>query len=118
ILLFIFITQGFIFSKVLAKDTTVTASKQYKVGFLKKIFLGRHYRAEWAVPVQVSLFDADTVKGGLTPIKKGGSRQTTNLRLEDSLGRQFVIRSIDKTPTKALPDALQKTIFADIIQDQ
>jgi hypothetical protein len=118
ILLFIFITQGFIFSKVLAKDTTVTASKQYKVGFLKKIFLGRHYRAEWAVPVQVSLFDADTVKGGLTPIKKGGSRQTTNLRLEDSLGRQFVIRSIDKTPTKALPDALQNTIFADIIQDQ
>lgn len=106
------------FSATAGKDTTVVAGEHYKVGFLKKILLGRHYRTEWTTPVQVPIFDIDTVKGGLTPIKKGGSRQTTNLRLQDSLGRQFVIRSIDKTPTRALPKELQKTIFAQLMSDQ
>jgi hypothetical protein len=68
--------------------------------------------------VTVEVFDINKEQGGLKPLKQGGSRQTTNLRLEDSLGREYVLRSVDKTPSRALPKELQKTIAGDIMQDQ
>ena len=64
------------------------------------------------------IFKVDTILGGLTPIKQGGSRQTTNLRLKDSLGREYVIRSVDKTPSRALEKELRRTIAGDLIEDQ
>ncbi|MBX9852253.1 MAG: outer membrane protein assembly factor [Cytophagaceae bacterium] len=99
-------------------DTTVIAGEKYKAGFFKKIFLGTHYRKEWTTPVTVAIFEIDTIMGGLTPIKQGGSRQTTNLRLKDSLGREYVIRSVDKTPSHALEKELRQTIAGDLIEDQ
>jgi hypothetical protein len=96
----------------------VSAGKHYKAGIIKRFFLGAHYRKEWATPVDVKLFNINTWRGGLKPVKQGGSRQTTNLRLEDFKGHQYVIRSIDKTPTRALPEELRKTLIAYIFQDQ
>lgn len=97
---------------------TTIPNKNYKAGLVKRILLGTHYRKEWTTPIQVKVFKADTAFGGLTPIKQGGSRQTTNLHLKDSIGRQYVIRSINKTPTRVLEDEFQKTVIAKILQDQ
>lgn len=105
-------------SAIIEGDTTITAGKHYKAKWLKQIFLGSHYRKEWSTPVTVPIFDIDTIKGGLTPVKLGGSRQTTNLRLKDKLGREYVIRSVDKTPSRVLPKELQKTVAGAIVQDQ
>jgi hypothetical protein len=99
-------------------DTTVIADKRYKAKWLKQLFLGTHYRKEYATPITVPVFDIDTIQGGLEPIKLGGSRQTTNLRLKDNLGREYVIRSVNKTPSRALPKALQPTVVGKIVQDQ
>jgi hypothetical protein len=101
-------------------DSTVkvSAGKHYKAGIIKRFFLGAHYRKEWSTEVEVKVFNINTWRGGLKPIKQGGSRQTTNLRLEDSKDQQYVIRSIDKTPTRALPEELRKTLIAYIFQDQ
>jgi hypothetical protein len=100
------------------EDTVTIPGKQYKAGKVKRLLLGNHYREEWTTHVNVKIIDIDTLFGGLKPIKQGGSMQTTNLRLEDKDGRQYVIRSINKTPTKALPENLKKTVVADIFQDQ
>jgi len=97
---------------------TTIPNKNYKAGLAKRIFLGTHYRKEWTTPIQAKVFKADTAYGGLTPIKQGGNRQTTTLHLKDSIGRQYVIRSINKTPTRVLDEALKKTLIAKILQDQ
>jgi len=96
----------------------VVANKNYKANFFKKILLGSHYRKEWTTTIEVPVFNIDSIHGGLKPLKQGGSRQTTNLRLEDSLGHQYVLRSVDKTNTRVLPPEFQKTLIADILQDQ
>lgn len=44
--------------------------------------------------------------------------QTLSLRLADSTGREFVLRSIEKFPENAVLEMLRKTIAQDLVQDQ
>jgi len=98
---------------------TVPASKLYgNVGKLKKSILGANYREVWEKEVKVPVFDIGTEKGGLEIKKKGGGFQTKSLGLEAKNGRQYVLRSIDKYPAKAIPEFLRETFAEDIVQDQ
>ena len=99
-------------------SVTVAAGEQYLRSGFHQFWWGKHYRKVWAEPVEVPLIFMDQYKGGVVPVKQGGSFQTKNLRLEDSLGREFVLRSIDKDPSKALPASLRKTFIANIMRDQ
>ena len=99
-------------------EATVIAGKQYKRSGLHDIFWGKHYRKEWATPVKVKSIMLDTAFGGLKPIEMGGGRQTKTLRLEDKNGKQYVLRSIDKTYTKALPEIFQGTFVESIANDE
>ncbi|ULT24185.1 hypothetical protein KUH03_34975 [Sphingobacterium sp. E70] len=44
--------------------------------------------------------------------------QTQSLRMADSSGREWVLRSIQKYPERSLPESLRKTFAKDIVQDQ
>ncbi|MFK7951678.1 MAG: metallophosphoesterase [Ekhidna sp.] len=101
-------------------DSTVltVASEQYVAGKRKKVWLGENYRDVWSTPVEVDVFDISKEKGGLKILKKGGGQQTKSLRLEANDGKQYVLRSIEKYPAKAIPVALQKTFAEDVVQDQ
>jgi hypothetical protein len=68
--------------------------------------------------VTLKVFYLDTAAGGLTPYEAGGSRQTKSLRLHDSNKREYVLRSIDKTFTGALPEDLRGTFIERIANDQ
>ncbi|MBW3130131.1 hypothetical protein [Hymenobacter profundi] len=97
----------------------VAAGPQYARGRVYKFFWGRHYRKEWATPVPVRVFNLSTVvPGGLTPVQAGGSFQTKNLRLKDRNGVEYVLRSVDKDATKALPARLQKGPIGRLMKDQ
>lgn len=96
----------------------VSAGPQYQKSRLHQWLWGRHYRAEWATPVAVKKVHLDTLMGGLTPVRRGGGRQTKNLRLVDSAGKQYVLRSIDKTFGGALPPVLQGTFVETLMNDQ
>lgn len=100
-------------------DSTITlpAGAHYRRSRLHVFFYGLHYRPAWATPVEVPVLDLGTAKGGLTPIQKGGSRQTINLRLEDKEGKEYVLRSIDKDPAGALPTKWQNSYIANIARD-
>ena len=102
----------------LVDSVTVAASPILKAGKLKRALLGSHHRDAWVTPVTVPVFDVTKVKGGLTPIKRGGGMQTISLRLQDGDGYQYVLRSIDKDPSKTIPLELQETIARDIVRDQ
>lgn len=96
----------------------VIAGKKYNKSAFHNWLWGSHYRKEWATPVKVKIIHLDSIYGGLTPVEKGGGRQTKNLRLEDRKGKQYVLRSIDKTYTGALPGIFQGTFVETIANDQ
>ncbi|MCA8830133.1 hypothetical protein [Hymenobacter pini] len=102
-------------------DSTVqvAAGLQYDRGAVHRFFWGTHYRALWSLPVTVPVFNLRTaVPGGLTPVREGGSFQTKNLRLVDRNGVQYVLRSVDKDATKALPEGLQDGPVGRLMKDQ
>lgn len=106
---------------VISPDSTVqvAAGPQYARGAFHRFFWGTHYRALWALPVTAPVFNLRTaVPGGLVPIREGGSFQTKNLRLVDRNGTQYVLRSVDKDATKALPASLQDGPIGRLMKDQ
>jgi len=70
--------------------------------FSKKM-LGERRRALYLEKYNFPVLDLSTFQGGLKIIKKGGGKQTNSLRLEDSEGKQFVMRSLTKDLTRGVP---------------
>ncbi|WP_242927652.1 hypothetical protein [Pontibacter vulgaris] len=101
------------------KDSTIAIAPNpgYDHSKLFTLFYGKHYRNAWATPVQVKVLDIGTAKGGLTPLKSGGSRQSINLRLQAPDSTEYVLRSIDKDPASALPEKWRKSYPAHILRD-
>ncbi len=106
------------------KDTTikysktVIAGKQYQRSSLHQKFWGAHYRREWTTPVSVPLFYLDTAAGGLKPYASGGGRQTKTLRLRNTNGKEYVLRSIDKTFDQAFDTIYRNTFVETVVNDQ
>lgn len=98
---------------------TVSIAPEYdKVSKAHRLLFGESYRKLWAAPVRVRVFHLEREKGGLMITGKGGGLQTKSLRLTDTSGREWVLRSIQKYPERALPAKLKATIAKDILQDQ
>ncbi|RSK46757.1 hypothetical protein EI293_03570 [Hymenobacter perfusus] len=103
------------------RDSTVTVAVNPGYddrGKFHKFLFGEHYRKEWATPVKFPVLDMATEKGGLTPYKIGGGKQTASLKVRNEEGRNFTIRSLNKDPSAVLPEALRTGAAADILQDQ
>lgn len=105
-------------TKKQAPAITIVAGKQYYTGNFHQSLWGRHYRKEWNTPAQFKVVMLDTLAGGLTPYEAGGGRQSKSLRLRDADGREYVLRSIDKTFGKALPEIVRGTFIEAIVDDQ
>lgn len=95
----------------------IANAKYNEVGkFHRKVF-GENYRKEWAAPTKVPVIRISEVSGGLTPIKRGGGMQTISLRLADSTGKQWVLRSVNKSSEALLPSTLHYTFAEDFVDD-
>ena len=111
--LFIFLTK----SKA-QSDSATAPGGHFSTSGGRYFWMGKNYRAEWNTPVKVPVINLSTEKGGLTPVKKGGGKQTKSLRLEDANGRDYVLRSIQKFITdKTLPGDLHSEAAADLVSD-
>ena len=89
-----------------------------KVGKLHRRFFGNGYRSSWAAPVWLRVCYLSKENGGLTVVKKGGGLQTKSLRLKDSSGKEWVLRTIQKYPEQGLPPNIRSGLAKDILQDQ
>ena len=101
-------------------DSTITfpGYSDYDGSGLKRLLIGTHYREAWLSSVTVPIVDLKRMNGGMKIVKIGGNHQTTSVRLQNELGKQFVLRSVDKDPSLALPPEIRKTFAKDIAQDQ
>lgn len=84
--------------------------------FHRKIF-GENYRKEWATLTHLPVIRISEFKGGLHPLQRGGGMQSISLRLADSTGRHWVIRSVNKQSDALLPKELYKTFAQDFLDD-
>jgi len=101
------------------REVAAAATQSLAAKGLKKAVLGENYRKEWrAIIDHVPVFDIGSEQGGLKIVKKGGGMQTRSLRLEAKNGKQYVLRSIEKYPEKAVPPMLRGTVGEDIVRDQ
>ena len=101
------------------KDSIIIkAGPQYDRSKMFQWLWGKHYREEWAVPVKVPYLFLDTLAGGLTPFQAGGGRQSKSLHLRSVNNKNYVLRSIDKTFGRAIPDLYQGTYIESFLNDQ
>lgn len=99
-------------------SVVVQANPKYnEVGKFHRKLFGENYRKEWAAPTKVPVLRISEISGGLKPIKRGGGMQTISLRLEDSTGKQWVLRSVNKTAESLLPSTLHSTFAEDFVDD-
>ncbi|MEP7165379.1 MAG: BamA/TamA family outer membrane protein [Ferruginibacter sp.] len=114
---FFFITPS-AFSQNNPQTKTIEAGREYKKsGFFQSLW-GKHYRKEWSTPVAIKIAMLDTLAGGLTPYEIGGSRQTKSVKLRDKNNREYVLRSIDKSFSGALPAVAKGSFIEKIANDQ
>ena len=78
-----------------------TTEETNKRGFYKTLW-GERYRKYYSTNVNVPTVSLDTLFGGLTPTRKGGGHQSKSLRLEDSKGREYVMRAVRKNALQYL----------------
>ncbi|WP_229212549.1 BamA/TamA family outer membrane protein [Dyadobacter soli] len=100
------------------EPTTVAAGSEYASKRFKEKWFGKHYRDSWTVPVKAPYLDMDTTFGGLVIAGKGGGRQTTSLKLIAGNGKEYVFRSVDKDPFRALAYELRGTVVSQVLKDQ
>jgi hypothetical protein len=100
------------------EPATVAAGSEYASKRFKEKWFGKHYRDSWTMPVKVPYLDMDTTFGGLVIAGKGGGRQTTSLKLVAGNGKEYVFRSVDKDPFRALAYELRGTVVSQVLKDQ
>ncbi len=99
-------------------DSFTSTGATFKNTSSRRYWMGTNYRKEWMTPVKAPVINLATEHGGLTPTKRGGGKQTRSLRLEDTRGREYNIRSIQKFITaKTLPGGFESEAAADLVQD-
>ena len=84
---------------------------------MKKFFMGQNYRAEWSTPVNMKVFNISTEKGGMKAVGVGGGNQTKSLQLVDKKGKEWVLRSMNKNPSKAIPEAFRGSFAEDLVAE-
>ncbi|MEO8253136.1 MAG: metallophosphoesterase [Flavobacterium sp.] len=67
-----------------------------------RFLFGKHYRKYYSQLIDVPEVSLDNLYGGLTPSRAGGGHQSKSLRLEDSNGKEYVMRAVKKSVTRFL----------------
>lgn len=91
--------------------------KYDSVGRFHRFLFGENYRKEYARDTKVPTIRISEFNGGLTPTQRGGGNQSHSLRLVDSKGREWVLRSVEKFPEILLPEVFRKTFAGTVIKD-
>ncbi len=97
--------------------TVVIPGIEYKRSGYHNFFWGKHYRKEWNTAIRAENFYLDTFRRGLIPFEQGGGRQSKTLRLKDTGGKEYVLRSVNKDFGRALT-GMDGTFISHIAKDQ
>lgn len=104
------------FSYTTADSIITPISLQYEQrSFLHRLVMGKNYRDTWSRPVKFPVLYLSQT--GLTIDKLGGGQQTKSLRLKEASGKEWVLRTVNKTVTNAIPKTFHNTPVEAVVQD-
>jgi hypothetical protein len=89
-----------------------------KVSKIHRKLFGENFRKEWAATVKLPVIRINQINGGLKALQYGGGMETKSIRLTDPSGKEWVIRSVEKTPDKLVPENLRGTFAVDWVDDE
>ena len=115
------VTAGAAYAQSVVKNDSVVVAIEPLFNTVSKThraIFGESYRKLWAAPVKIRVFHLSQEKGGLKILQKGGGMQTKSIRLQDTSGQEWVLRTIQKYPERILPPTLRKSVAATIVADQ
>jgi len=104
--------------KPLKDSVTVCPTKTFEVGQVGRFFVGDQYRDVWRTKVKVPVINLEEIKGGLTPVKLGGGASSNSLRLMDSEGKEYILRSVVKVYNRFLKSQYSDIIWLDFYGDE
>ena len=102
----------------LRQPVAVVANPEYGAARVRRFLLARRYRKLWEAVIDVPVLDLARFAGGLRATEESGSRQTKGLKLVAADGREFRFRSVDKEPSRNVPDSLQTPTVNAVLDDQ
>src|SRR3954463_14724268 len=86
-----------------ASYKSIVAGPVYQRSSFYQWLWGRNHRVEWTTPVRVPVLLLDTAFGGLIPYKTGGGNESRSLRLYTKEGKEYTLRSINKSREDVIP---------------
>jgi hypothetical protein len=100
------------------KDSTTTTiyPGEEKTG-LNRLLWGDLHRELYYQEVAVPSLNLEDQHGGLIPVRKGGGMQTNSLRLEDTNGKEYVLRALRKDASRLAGGLMEGTVLSDIMTD-
>ena len=98
-------------------ETSIYPIEATKVSGFHKFMWGDLHREKYGKTIKVPVLELEKVFGGLHPIRRGGGNQTNSLRLENSEGKQYVLRSMVKDGSRIMGGILKGTFLVDVVQD-
>jgi hypothetical protein len=103
---------------IIADSVVVKVHPSYdNVSKFHRFLFGENYRKEWAADTKLPVIKISEIHGGLTTLKVGGGLQTHSLRLVDKNGKEWVLRGVEKSPEKILPEEFRETFAKDWVND-
>lgn len=119
ILSFVFlstITEAQVLDTTKYRVVAANPSLQQRSGSWQKAW-GTNRRAEWAKEVTVPVLWLDQI--GLVPYQSsGGGNETRSLRLRSKDGKEYALRSINKSREEVIEERFKGSFVEDIINDQ
>ena len=97
---------------------TVAAGPEYKRSSFYKWLWGTNRRKEWITPIKVPVMYLDTLRGGVKEFKIGGGHQSKSLHIKTADGKEYALRSADKTLNYFLPDIVKHTFIQHLANDE
>ncbi|CAL2108450.1 Calcineurin-like phosphoesterase [Tenacibaculum sp. 190524A02b] len=98
-------------------EASIYPKEDTKVSGFHEFMWGDLHRAKYGEQIKVPVLELENVFGGLKPIRRGGGNQTNSLRLENSEGKQYVLRSMYKDGSRIMGGILKGTFLIDVVQD-
>ncbi len=106
--------------KTLHLKDSITASvilRYDSVSVLHRKIFGENYRKEWAANTRLPVIRISEIRGGLNPTALGGGHQSHSLRLEESSGKEWVLRSVEKYSEGLAPELIKGSLYEKWLDD-
>lgn len=93
--------------------SSIYSNEMTQKSLVHNFLFGKHYREYYSTLIDVPIASLDSLYGGLSPIRAGGGHQSKSLRLDDSNGKEYVMRALKKSVSRFLQSVAFKDQYVE-----